>query len=413
MRKGITFAVVGGFLLLAMNNLASAQDDATGPLKLSLGADAAFIDNRDSTAAGLEESNTDIYIKPRVDAIFDWGDSMLDFFWVPTYRYRTDAGDFQETSKLFQDFGLHGRHALSQRLSVRLKEVFKYTDDPTLASGGVNVTREGTYFLNNLSGGLSLDVAPNSRFDFDVNWDVKEFDEDVFDYLNEDSVEGDLAFRQKVSRTVTVLAQAKARDFSYGEITGAVAAGTTESSDRDFTSVSGGLGIETEFSPVSKLSAYAGYITIDFSEDTMDKQDSPYASIILTHQLNPSTVITAASLYGLRETAIRSYSVQEYSDVRADIYVDVSKSVTLGAGGLYRYSKYNEDGITPAGEEAAVAAGRSFDGKQTTIIAHGSAAYKMTEDAVLKLLYRFTTDESDVSNDFDKNTVVLSFVQNF
>ena len=413
MRKGITFAVVGGFLLLAMNNLAQAQDDVTGPFKFSLGADAAFTDNRDSTAAGLEESNTDIYIKPRVDAVFDWGDSMLDLFWVPTYRYRTDAGDFQETSKLFQDFGLEGRHALSQRLSVRLKEIFKYTDDPTLASGGVNVTREGTYLLNNLSGGLSLDVAPNSRFDLDATWYAKEFDENVFEYLNEDSINGDLAFRQKISRTVTILAQAEARDFSYGELQGAVAAGVTESTDRDFTSVSGGIGIETEFSPVSKVSAYAGYISIDFSEDTMDKQDSPYASIVLKHQLNPATVITAASMYGLRETAIRAYSVQEYSDVRGDIYVDVSKSVTLGAGGVYRYSKYNEDGITPGGKEAALAAGRSLDGKQTTMIAHGSAAYKLTEDAILKLLYRFTTDDSDVSNDFDKNTVVLSFVQNF
>ncbi len=411
----MVFAVVSCLFVMVIGGFVQAQDDVTGPLKFSLGADASFTDNRDSTAKGLEEDNTDIYIKPRVDALFDWGDSMLDLFGVLSYRYRSNAGDFQDTSKVFTDLGLHGRHAFTDRFIVRLSEVFKYTDDPTLASGGVNVTRDGTYLLNNLSGGVSVDVAPKSRLDFDVSWYSKQFDEDFFRYLDEDSIDGDVAFRQQVSRTVTVLAQVKARQFSYGPVDATVGelTGDVVGSDRDFDSVEGGIGVESRFRPDSKLSVYGGYRAISFKEEGMDDQDAPYASLVLSHQANAATVLRMSGEYGLRETAIRRYSVQEYSDIRGDIFVDVSKSITLGGGGIYRYSKYDEDGMTPAGIKFNTDRGLALDGNQTTIIAFGSVAYKLTEDAVLKLLYRYTTDDSDVSVDFDKNEAVLSFVQNF
>ena len=415
MKKSMLFAVVSGFLFFAISHFVQAQDDVAGPFKFSVGADASFTDNRDSTAKGLEEDNTDLYIRGKVDAIFDWGDSILDFFIEPSYRYRSNPDDFQKENKLFWDIGVHGRHALSDRVNVRMKEKFRSTDDPTLSDGGVNVTREGTYFLNNLSGGLGVDVARKSRLDFDATWVVKEYDEDVFEYLHEDSLDGHLAFRQQLSRTVVAVVQGKARQFGYGDIT-AVPGAPSEAimgSNRDFDSVSGGVGLENQFRVDSRLSAYVGYINIDFAEDEMPDDDSPYAGLILDHQANAATKLTLAGMYGLRETAVRRYSVQNYSDIRGDIHVDLNKSFTLGLGGIYRYSKYNADGITPAGRQFSIDNGLELDGNQTTMIGFGSVAYNITEDAVLKFLYRYTTDDSDVSVDFDKNEAVLSFVQNF
>ncbi len=418
MKKSMLFAMVSGLFVLAMGGFVRAQDVvATGPFKFSLGVDAGFTDNRDSTGKGLEEDNMDIYIKPKVDAVFDMGDSILDFFWIPSYRYRSNTGDNQDTGKLFQDFGLRGRYAFSDRLNVRVKEGLKYTDDPTLASGGVNVSRDGTYLLNNLSGGVSVDVSPESRFDFDVAWHMKQFDESVFNYLEEDAVDGVFAFRQKVSRTVTLVAQAKLRQFDYGSVDavqGVVAgSGTVAESDRDFDSIEGGVGLENEVSRDSKMAVYGGYRTISFSQDGMDDQNAPYASVLLDHRVNATTVLNGSCEYGLRETAIRQYSVQEYFDIRGNVSVDISKNVTLGGGGIYRYSKYDEDGMTPAGIKFNTDNGLALSGNQETIIAFGSAAYKLTEDAILNLLYKYTTDNSDVSVDFDKNEVILSFVQNF
>lgn len=410
MRKGIAFMVVGSFLFLVISNFAKAQDDVTGPFKFSLGADASFTDNRDSTVSGEEESNTDIYIKPKVDALFDWGDSILDFFWMPNYRYRTDPGVYQDTSKLFQDFGLHGRHAFTDRLGVHLKEFFKYTDDPTLSSGGINVSEDGAYFINDLSGGLSINVAPESRIDLDAGWMSKQYDEGYFEYLDEDAVDGSLSFRQQISPSVTVVAQGSVRQFSYGDTANG---GDIPDSDRDFDSLSGGLGIENQFYKDSKISIYAGYSTFNFKQDGMDDQNSPYATLLLDHRVNASTVVSGAAMYGIRETAISQYSVQEYSDVRGDIYVDVSKSITVGGGGIYRHSKYDEDGMTPVVRQYNKDHGLVIDGTQKTLVMFGSVAYKLTEDALVKFVYNYTTDDSDVSVDFDKNTAILSFVQNF
>ena len=415
MRKSSVYAVAGCFLVLALVAGSKAASESTGPFKFSLRASVETTDNRDSTPDAIKESNTDIYISPRVDAIFDGGDSLLDFYYMPSYRYRTDAGKYQDTNKLLHDLGIDGRYDVSDRLSLRMKEFFKYTDDPTLASGGVNVTRDGMYIINNLSAGASVDVTPESRIDVDAMWHVKNYDESFFKYLEEDSIDGNVALRHSLSRTVVGVVQAKALKFSYGDIepVAGEASETLANSDRDYSTLEGGVGLENQFRKDSKLSVYAGYTYMDFDEAKMDSVDAPYASIILDHNLNKATRLSASARYGLRNTDVRTFAAQAYSDVRADIAVDVSEDVTIGAGGIYRYSDYDKDYLTPAGATYRADNGLDDNGTEKTSIGYASISYKMTVDSVISLLYRYTHDDSDVSNDFDKNEGILSFIQNF
>ena len=407
MRKYMVFAIAGGIILSSVGNFVKAQDDATGPFKFSLDVNANFTDNRDSSIKGYEEDNTDIYVKPRIDAYFDWGSSLLDFYYIPIYRYRSNPSSFQDTNKLLHELGIDGKYEVSPIVSLRAKEFFKYSDDPTLASGGVNVRRDGMYYLNDLDGGMSYDVTRESRMDFDLLWHTKQYDESTFSYLEENSLNGDLAFRHDLTRSIVGLIQVKATKFDYGK--------SSDDADRDFSNLSGGLGMESQFLPESKLSIYAGYASYDFDEAKMDSQSFPYATLVLEHHVNATTIVKASSMYGLRETAVQDYSVQEYLDFRGDLSMDVSKSISLGLGGIYRYSTYDSDYITPQARDRILAAGGTIDddANQTTVVGYGSIAYKLTEDALLKLFYSYTDDDSDVSNTFKKNDVILSFVQHF
>ena len=414
MRKSTVYAVTGCFLMLALVTGVKAATDATGPLKFSLRTSVDYTDNRDSTPDSIKEYDTYIYVSPRVDAVMDWGDSMLDFYYMPSYRYRSNPSDFQDTNKLLQDLGIDGRYDVNDRLSLRMKEAFKYADDPTLTSGGVNVTRDGMYIINNLGAGASVDVSPQSRFDLDVLWHLKNYDESAFKYLEEDSINGDLAFRHSLSRTMVAVAQVKALKFNYGDVE-AIPETTpvVANSDRDFSTMGGGVGLENQFRKDSKLSVYAGYTYMDFDEAKIDSVNAPYASIILDHNLNKETRLSASARYGLRNTDVRTYAAQAYSDVRADIAIDVSEDITVGAGGIYRYSDYDKDYLTPAGATYFADNGIDANGTEKTGIGYANISYKMTPDSVISLLYRYTKDDSDVSNDFDKNEGILSFIQNF
>lgn len=413
MRKSTVWAVAGCFLALVMVTAVNAASDATGPLKFSVTVSANPTDNRDSTPDSIKESNTDIYVSPKVDAIFDWGDSLLDFYYIPSYRYRTDAGKYQDTSKLLHDLGINGRYDLSERVSVRMKEHFKYTDDPTLASGGVTVTRDGVYFINNLGAGASVDITPESRMDIDAMWHTKDYDESVFKYLEEDSIDGTLAIRHSLSHDVVAVIEAKGSKFDYGAVNTLDDTTPVNNSDRDFSKLEGGVGLENQFRKDCKLSVYAGYTYLTFDEDKMDSIDAPYASVILDHNVNKTTRLSASARYGLRNTDIRTYAAQAYSDVRADLAVDVSDSVTIGAGGIYRYSDYDKDYLTPAGEAYFASLNRDTSGTEKTSIGYASVSYKLTVDSVVSMLYRYTKDDSDVSNDFDKNEGIISFTQHF
>lgn len=412
-RFGVLVAMVTCWVAFGGGRVASAQEDAMSPFDFKLEARVDITDNVDYSPDGFERDNVDVLLKPRIDYIYDTGDSLVDIYYIPIFRYRSDPSPFQDEFELFHDFGLHIRHAISPRFSVRLRDYFKLTDNPNLDSGGINARWDGTYFVNSLRGGVSYDVARNQRLDLDAIWRVKEYDESVFDYLDEDSLEGELAYRVKVSRTSVLLAQLIGKTFEYGE-------GTVIQEDipgaiynRDFDQVSGGGGVESQFREDSKASLYVGYTQITFDDEVMPDQDSPYASVIVKHNPNPAVRLTGSAAYGLRESAVLTYAAQTYSDIRGDIEWDAAGRWTFGLLALFRHSEYEEDAAPPEARMLAAAEGRTLGGDEDTIIAAGSIAYKLTEEGVLKLVQRYEKDDSDVTVNYTKNTTSISYIQSF
>jgi hypothetical protein len=407
---------VCGWLLVHAGTVAAQEERQAParPLKFTVKAQAEYTDNRDSAPDGLEESTVDFYLRPRADLLLDWQRTFLDLYYELSLRYREDPSRFQSEDEYWHDLGVQFRHAVSDRLTLRAHERFQITDDPSVQEGGTTLRRDASFTINTLEAGLRFDASTTCNVDVNGMHRIKQYDEDVFDVLDEESLEGRATVYQGLSRTLGVFAEVGGQDFTYEN---------KEVADRDFTSVFGAVGFESLFRNFCRASLRVGLRSFEYGDSTLASDDEPYVAALLKVAGNPSSRLFASAKYGMRDSDVFPFASQTETELHARWELDATERLMLELGATYRIGEYDADTLPSAWRARFGTANQVLQfinnqatrtqGDENRLMAWVKAALKVGESTTIEGRVLVEDVESDVSTSFTRNAVSVGVAQSF
>jgi len=416
MTRAAKKAILALLVASITGTIVHAQSRQGDPIRFSLKVGAEYTDNRDSLADG--EDNTDIWTRPRLDAIVDWDRGALNFYYEPAFRYRTDPNDVQNYTELYHDIAAVVNHDINPKLSLNVNERFAYTDDPAVQRGGTTLRRDSSYLMNWAGLGAKWKVRPRTVLGVNGTHNLKRYDEsEVAIESDEDRSSADLSLSHYVAPTLAFSIVAKADDVDYEHSDGI---------DRDYVSSSAGLGVDKILGKTVRGSARAGYMSLDYDSDDVPSDDSPYFGIDVRVEPMPTRRFIAGVTYELRESYAYPHASQEYSGIHGAAEFDLGPHFTLKIGAKYRVGDYDLETV-PA--DALARVNSSLDayqqwiqhfvvdgktsGEEKAIVTTLEAAYKIDKNTSLALTHRYEDVDSDVRVTFDRNAVGLVLTRNF
>jgi hypothetical protein len=393
-------AIVWTVLLSFISGQIFAQNMLEDPreariLHFKLNAALEHTDNRDSSKEG-KVKNTDFYIQPRVDAIFKGDDKEVsDFFYAPSYRYRSDPGDTYNESELFHALGLDYNRQVGRRGKMRLIEHFNYTDDPAISASGTTTRRDSSYLMNFAEVGGNYYFSRQAYADMYGRYFLKRYDDQAAsDQSDENKASVGFSFLRNFHKETAFLGMIDFSDYGY-------ALGR-----RDFMSVQVGAGLESVISHDSRVSLRAGFQSVQYSDDSLDSDTSPYFGMSVNYSRVPTMRYKGSVNYSIREADVSPFASQTALDVSAGLEYDWDKNVIVGVDGKYHNGEYD---ALPAGAAYA----RARDGSDEIITWDFFVQYSINIDTTVKLLHRHEHVESDVNTDFGRNSTLLTFSRRF
>jgi len=409
MRKTARIGLLTGLVMVVGSVLAMAAEEAQrpsmldtagekmqqSPLRFSAEVRGAYTDNRDSTP--VKESNFDTFLTPKVALGVDGQTYLIDAYYAPSLRYRSNPADNQNDSDLFHDLGVKLDLKPDSTLTFRVRENFNYSDDPAVDQNGVNVRENVSYYLNTIELGMKKRFSTYNEGDVYVRSMIKRYTEDTVAYDSDrDQLDvGGYLWRQ-IQPTLGVRAKASYSMYTYGST-------KTEFADRDFNVLFGGLEMLKRLTPAFIGNLAVGAQMAEYSSPAIDSQISPYAQIGANGELRPDLRINAALTHGLRESYAAPFASQIYDQLSGRVELDTSETITVAAFGTYRISKY-DDGVDPTRSAKS--------GDETTTEVGADLTVRIGQIA-LKVCQTYENVDSDVYLSFKKNTTSASMLVQF
>jgi hypothetical protein len=401
--------------LLLGQAVARAESKETDPLRFYLEAMGYWTDNRDAWVDSAKESTWDLYIKPKVTVSHHGEQALIDLYYQPAYRYRSNPSDVQHNSQLEHDLGLNVRYQMTPITELRCLERFEYTDDPSVDQGGSTIRADQTYYLNNVELGWVQDVQ-RTRFDlYGRNMFRRYSDRDVGLNSDEDQTGVGVTAYHRLSPSFWALVLGSYTTYGFS---------SQYDFDRDFNALQGGVGLERAFSPNVSAGVKAGAQQARYKDSALSSQVVPFGELWLKGQTIPTTILTASLSHGVSAASAYPFASQKYTDLRGSAKWNATPRVILSVLGAYRLARYDGDKDLPGAVAAAResnpaladyldAIGLQTSGNETTIEEEVSATFMMTENSSIKLAQRYENVRSDVGVSYKKNAVMLGVTKQF
>lgn len=388
-----------GLSVLGLQAKAQVEAEPHEAIDLGVTLRVESTDNRDATPSD-EESNVDYYITPRLHAYFTTDRTVLDLFYAPSFRYRSDPADSQNADELLHDLGLRIDHTATERTKLRLLENFALQDDPSIEDGAV-VRSDRSYILNKIELGARHDFKPSASYaDVVALHEFKAYDDsEVADESDEDRTEANLVLNRSLSRQMAV----------YGM--GGIAIHGFESAksiDRDFDVIKGILGVERTFSAELRSSVEAGVQSVEYSDESLDAEVFPYGKLNATYAAGVAR-FDGTVTHGMRDSDVYPFASQEYTQFTVGTEIDPTSPLSFGVDLTLRQSEYTEEARP---DSAAVIAGPT-SGDETTMVLAARATWAINEAARVVVRHTYEDVDSDVDQDFTKNTSGLELHLDF
>ncbi|MCX7591092.1 MAG: outer membrane beta-barrel protein, partial [Kiritimatiellae bacterium] len=379
-----------------------AETKPTYPVRFAVEFRADVTDNRDSVSIN-KESNVDLYLVPRVDFWLDRERLTLDLLLAPSLRWRSDPSSIQNDFELLTQAKGDLRYHLSELVSLRLLDSFSRTEDPRIEEGAV-VRENQTYHVNLVEGGVNVKPNPRSLVDAYGRFYVKRYVEEVVaDTSNEDRLDLGGLLRWYLQPTIGCDAIVTFSDYGF-DSPGRV--------ERDFSTLFGGVGIEKIFNPNLRGGIKAGVQVVDYKDNTLDNGTAPAGQIYVGGSTVPSMRVNGAVTFGVRNADVYPYASQEYWDVRGGVECDVAAQVMVFASGTYRRSDYDTE-VPAAAVQVFRRLGINPGGEETTVVGQIGVGYKLTHESSVRLAYTYEDVDSEVGQNFTKNTGTLALFYQF
>lgn len=336
------FTIAGAMsLLMACGVLAQGGDEGQ-PVRISIGVAAEGTDNRDAQENDKQD-NVDIFLRPRAEVYLGSSSSLLDAYYMPALRYRTEPGDNQDETDFQHHLGVNLRRGLSERLRLRVGDRLAITDDPAIEENGSVVRGDQSYVMNTAEAGLSYDLFRYSNLDLLVLNRIRRFDEEAVASLSdEDETSVRIQHRRSLTPTLRTLLTGEYRIYGYED---------NLFFARDFDSMVLAVGLENSFTENVIGSLSVGWQTRDHEDEDIDVDDKPYVRADISGQMNPDLRIGAVAGYGIRDSDAFPYPSQEYTDLSGFAHAKITQKLLLKLAGTYRLSTYEAFGTRPGGDE--------------------------------------------------------------
>ena len=377
------------------------------PVEFTINLLTEYTDNRDATET--EEDDTfDTSLQPRVDLFFQGEQSLLDVFLTSSLRHRSNPSDIQNETEWYHDFGLQVEHTPAPRLKLTLKEKLNITDNPSVEEADTTLRRDSSFTLNRAEAGANWQTTRNSEIGFTGRHMVRCYDEDtVASESDKEGADAGITFRRHLTRTLSVLGLANVSSFEYGG---------SEGIERDFSSASGGFGIDSLFSTYLLASVQGGWTTLDYKDRSLGtdgdgSEEAPFVRLRIRGTASPSLRITGGVSYLLRDSDVYPYASQKYTSLFTGVQWEPVPNLTLGLSGTYRVGDYDQDAL-PSNSDTDYTVS-TVGGEETIVIATAEAGYQITPDTSMKLVHRCEDVDSDVSTSFTRNSATLMFSIHF
>ena len=396
-REATVWTLVVGLGILVAAGPALAQQDAppedTDTIRLSVDVKGSYTDNRDSSETA-EESNMDFYLSPRIDAVLELERTMLDAYYQPFYRYRSDPSTIQNQDEFYHSLGLNLDHEFSRQVKVRLWEKFDVTDDPSIEEGGSTIRDDRSYIMNRADGRLNYAFSRWTYTQISAAHMMKRYDEqEVADESDEDALTAGARLWRQVAPSVAAYADIRTTAYSFDSALGI---------ERDFSVLFAGGGVDKVFSPHLRGTVSAGLQRAEYDDNALDTKNEPYLQAEVRGQTVPTARLIATITHGIRDSDAYPFASQSYTDTRGRVEWDATPNLMLGFHATYRLSDYDQDS-RPATAMLATFP-KSTSGNETTIVVQGEATLKLTDRSSLKFIQRMEDLDSDVGTSFTKNT---------
>ncbi|MCK5849626.1 MAG: outer membrane beta-barrel protein [Kiritimatiellae bacterium] len=416
MNKSVITIILGFCGVFSIYTMALAQSREGDPVRFSLITSAAFTDNRDSAVDG--DSNTDLYLKPRLDGVANWGRGSLVFYYEPSCRYRSDPSDVQNDTELQHDVGLNLEHSPVRRLTFNVQNRFALTDDPAIQKDGATLRRDTSFIINWAGIGSKIDLGKHTRLDMQFEHILKRYDEtDVASESDEDSLNTTFTAWQQVTKTLGLFVDVGASVFEYEH---------TYNIDRNFDSLSGGVGAYKVFGKMLEGNFRLGQKAFSYDDASLVDDEEPYISLDLMIQPVSTFRIKLDASYMLKNSDTFPHASQKYTSFNTRLEVDVTKMLMFGVSAEYRLGEYDIDTVpqeainrilsNPAGYPSWVQRfvyGGETSGEEKTLMGTIDLAYQIGKNTSIRLAGNYENVKSDVSTTFDRNAVSLALSRAF
>jgi hypothetical protein len=391
--------VLCGLCLTGAVGLAEGEAVGGDPVEFAVSVEGSYTDNRDAVPTD-EQDNFDVIATPRADVFADWERTILDFYYAPAFRYRTDPADSQDEAEWFHAVGVNLDHRAAPRLKFKLSDRFDYNEDPAVEDGGTRVGPERLFFLNQANATVIGELTRQSLLEV-YGWQkTKRYeDNEVADILDEDRTDAGLKLWRRLHRTQAVFLEGRGSMYGYENPNGV---------QRDFDLFYTGVGIENTFSQNLRGLLAGGWQWQEYDDPGLNKQDSPYVQGSLEGNLTPATRMVAAVTHGIRDSDAFPYASQEYNEYYLKGEWDATAAVTLGLWGKIRNGNYDDSAPTTAVSDVALPGG-----DEDAVVAAAEAGYKLNEQTGVRLVQHYEDVDSDVSVPFTRNTTSLILSRHF
>lgn len=349
-----------------------------------------------------EDEQDSIKIIEEVEIVFNLNmeNTVLNFRYKPYFIYWDDRDE--DSTDLHHELDLSLSHAFTPRLSLSAKNSFRIAQLPEVTDEVGTFRQRSDFVYNSARGALMYQVAPMGRVDLSGRYTIIRYDEDEVAARNDyDTYAGGLTYHHRVVPETSVSGAVRFENIDYSENT---------TFDRGSDTIFAGLGVEHLFSPSMVGSASAGYSRREYNDDDLSSETQPYFDASMVVMASPSTRFSVGAGYSLLQADIFPFASQNNLRLYAGVAHDVTQRVTLNLLGAYSRSDYEATSAIPrALADAGLTADDLEDGTEQAVTLSARASYQIARSHWLDASWNFTTFDSDLRQDFDRNRVSLGW----
>jgi hypothetical protein len=357
---------------------------------------------------GNKEDSLDWILNGRVDALLDWTQTFLDFYYMPSLRYRSNPSVIQRDLDLYHDLGVSAEHRVSHRLELSANEHFNFTDDPAVDVGGNVLRRDSSFILNRVKAAADYDFSRRLTGSVGGYHTMKRYEDDVVaEHGDEVLMGGSAAAAFMLDRDLIVALVGGVGMVEYSVESG--------EESRDFQSYECGVTVVHRYGVRTKAELAIGWKMLDFESDELGTESSPYGRLGLLLAQSPRTRFSGSVGYLLRDSDFYPFASQRHLALDCGAEWDaLVQRLTLKVNGGYRVGSYESGSLRTADREQMEANGLPTEGDETALLASVSVNWHIQKTYAISLSQQYEhVDYDGALESFSRNSTRLTATRDF